>query len=197
MQGDSGGVLPRQYSTKPAGFVDVMHDQDPANGASRLGEAFWRFSLTFYARPAVAEALLALQNRAEHNVNIVLFGLWLGSVRGRYLTATDLSRIREAVKPLDTVVITPLRRLRQGLKTDDDAQMQALRRRMAGVELAAERVVQYRLAACLGGAVAPHLAADALAAAAAANLALILGEHAALPQAAVLRRELAALLRRH
>ena len=51
------------------------------------GEGFWRFSLAFYARPGVADALIALQDRAESEVNLVLFGLWLGVIRGRRLAA--------------------------------------------------------------------------------------------------------------
>ena len=45
-------------------------------------EALWRFSLTFYARPGVSEALIALQDRAGFDVNLMLFALWLG-VSGR------------------------------------------------------------------------------------------------------------------
>ena len=45
-------------------------------------EALWRFSLAFYARPGVAEALIALQDRAGLDVNLMLFALWLG-VSGR------------------------------------------------------------------------------------------------------------------
>ncbi|HKS89918.1 MAG TPA: TIGR02444 family protein, partial [Stellaceae bacterium] len=55
------------------------------------GEAFWRFSLALYARPGVAEALIALQDRAGRDVNLMLFALWFGAVRGRRLDAARLA----------------------------------------------------------------------------------------------------------
>jgi uncharacterized protein (TIGR02444 family) len=45
-------------------------------------EAFWCFSLAFYERPGVADALIALQDRDGFDVNLVLFALWLG-ISGR------------------------------------------------------------------------------------------------------------------
>ena len=47
-------------------------------------DALWRFSLAFYASPGVAQALIALQDRDQLDVNLMLFALWLGvSGRGR------------------------------------------------------------------------------------------------------------------
>ena len=46
------------------------------------GEALWRFSLAFYARPSVAEALIALQDRGGCDVNLILFALWRGLAHG-------------------------------------------------------------------------------------------------------------------
>ena len=54
------------------------------------GEALWRFSLAFYARPAVAEALIALQDRAGCDVNVILFALWRGLVHGHRLEHAEL-----------------------------------------------------------------------------------------------------------
>jgi uncharacterized protein (TIGR02444 family) len=47
-------------------------------GKTSENEAFWRFSLAFYERPGVADALIALQDREGFDVNLVLFALWLG-----------------------------------------------------------------------------------------------------------------------
>jgi uncharacterized protein (TIGR02444 family) len=54
-------------------------------------ESFWRFSLMVYARPGVAEALIGLQDRAGHNVNLILFGLWLGLCEAVPLDAAGLA----------------------------------------------------------------------------------------------------------
>ena len=51
-------------------------------------EAFWRFSLAFYERPGVPDALIALQDRDGFDVNLILFALWLG-ISGRGLLGGD------------------------------------------------------------------------------------------------------------
>ena len=66
---------------------------------------------------------------------------------------------------------------------------------VAGLELAAERRVQYRLAAQVSGASGGAPEGDRLARAQ-ANLALILGGEAGSPEAGVLREALASLIRR-
>jgi uncharacterized protein (TIGR02444 family) len=159
------------------------------------GEAFWRFSLALYARPGVAEALIALQDRAGSEVNLVLFGLWLGVSRGHRLAAAELDAARAAIAPIHQAVVLPLRQLRRLLKPAADAGLQALRRRIAGLELAAERRVQHRLAASLLGAARAAPEGGRLAAAE-ANLALALGDECASAEAGVLRQALAALIRR-
>ena len=159
------------------------------------GEAFWRFSLALHARPGVAEALIALQDRAALDVNLILFGLWLGARQGRLLAAGDLAGAEAAIAPFTTAATAPLRRLRRQLKPAADPDLQALRRRIAGLELAAERRVQYRLAARLSGASGGAPEGDRLARAE-ANLALILGGEAGSPEAGVLRQALASLIRR-
>src|SRR6516162_7809580 len=60
------------------GSASAMPDAEPSPG-----EAFWRFSLTFYALPRVAPALLALQDLEGLDVNLMLFALWLG-ISGRH-----------------------------------------------------------------------------------------------------------------
>ena len=108
--------------------------------------AFWRFSLLVYGRPGVADALIRLQDQGGHNVNLVLFALWLGSCEGVRLDAAGLTRAHQAIEHLDREVVAPLRRLRRALKADADADVQALRRRVLALEIAAERRVQARLA---------------------------------------------------
>ena len=159
------------------------------------GEAFWRFSLALYARPGVADALLAIQDRASRDVNLILFGLWLGASQGRRLAAADLAGAEAAIAPIADAAVAPLRQLRRQLKPAADPDLQALRRRVAGLEIAAERRVQYRLAAQLAGASGAQPEGDRLAAAE-ANLVLYLGADARSPEASALCQTVAALIRR-
>jgi uncharacterized protein (TIGR02444 family) len=156
------------------------------------GDALWRFSLALYARPGVAEALIALQDRAGCDVNLVLFALWRGAARGHRLAPAELAAAATAIAPIGLEIVRPVRQLRRRLKTEPAGDLQDLRRRVLALELAAERRVQYRLAAT---ASAPLSDADRRAAAE-ANLALALGAEAQSQEAAVLRQALAALTRR-
>jgi uncharacterized protein (TIGR02444 family) len=156
------------------------------------GEAFWRFSLAFYARPGVAEALIALQDRAGLDVNLMLFALWCGAAYGHRLDAAALRATEAAITPLRDEVIVPLRGLRRRLKPAQDADVQALRRRIGVLELAAERAAQARLADTVIGS----MESDDRRAAADANLALYLGGEAQSAEAAVLRRALGGFLAR-
>jgi uncharacterized protein (TIGR02444 family) len=161
-------------------------------GGRQTGEALWRFSLALYARPAVAEALLHLQDRAGRDVSLMLFCLWLGAVAGTRLDQTGLAAAGTAIRQL-AAPVRALRGLRRELKHERDDDPQALRRRIAMLEIAAERQVQMRLAAA-----SPSLDGRPdhnRLAAAAANLALYLGGEAASAEAEVLCRELASLTR--
>ncbi len=159
------------------------------------GEAFWRFSLAFYARPGVADALIAIQDRTGSEVNLILFGLWLGASHGRVLAAAELAIAEAAIAPITTAAVLPLRQLRRQIKHADDPDLQVLRPRIAGLEIAAERRVQYRLAACFVGQACAEREENRLATAE-ANLAVTLGDNAGLPEAGALCQALAALIRR-
>ena len=140
-----------------------------------------------YGRPGVATALIGLQDRAGHNVNLILFGLWLAVARRRRLDATGLARARAAVEKLDRDVVRPLRNLRRALKDDPDPDIQELRKRVLGLEVAAERRIQARLAASVTGRVAK----GAPAALAEANLRLVLGTDFASREGEALSKALA------
>jgi uncharacterized protein (TIGR02444 family) len=162
--------------------------QDAARAAPAAGEVLWRFSLALYARPGVAGALLALQDRAGIDVNLVLFALWFGATRGRRLDAAALAAAETAMAPLG--LVPTLRGLRRELKTSTDRDVQALRRRVLALELSAERRVQHRLASA-----ADHSTCGPQFAAATANLGLILGDAARSAEADLLRRAVASLMR--
>jgi uncharacterized protein (TIGR02444 family) len=157
------------------------------------GEAFWRFSLALYARPGMAEALIALQDRAGLDVNLMLFALWAGAVRGVALDAAALAAAEAASAGLRRETVQPLRALRRRLKADPDPDIRGFRQKILALELAAERRVQRRLAAELAGA--ERAEADRLATAE-ANLALYLGDDAQSAEATLLREALSGLTRR-
>jgi uncharacterized protein (TIGR02444 family) len=159
------------------------------------GDAFWRFSLALYARPGVAGALIAIQDGTGRDVNLILFGLWLGVSQGRPLGAADLAAAEAAIAPISEAAVAQLRQLRRRLKQADDPDLQALHRRVAALEIAAERRVQYRLAGSFGGETCAAAEGDRLAVAQ-ANLALILGDAVRSPEAGVLAQALAELIRR-
>jgi uncharacterized protein (TIGR02444 family) len=147
----------------------------------------WEFSLAFYRDPCVAQSLIALQDEAGIDVNLVLFALWLGvSGRGR-LDAGQLDAARQAVRMLGAGVIAPLRDLRRRLKSDPDADIQRLRERIKALEIEAERAALNRLARLAGpvAAASRHRLADAE-----SNLALVLGPAASAQPAADLRDRL-------
>lgn len=136
-------------------------------------EALWRFSLAFYARPGVSKALIALQDRAGCDVNLMLFALWLG-VSGSRLTKEELAIASRIARPISADIVEPLRALRRKLSSDPDADVQCLREGIKALELAAEKVIQDRLGRFARPAFGDSDPA-ARAAAAYANLALYLG----------------------
>lgn len=158
-----------------------------------MGEAFWRFSLALYSRPGVADLLLRLQDRDGCDINLMLYALWCGAVRRCRLDAADLAAAEAATAPLRDAIVGPVRSLRRSLKSAAAPESQELRRRVAALEVAAERCVQYRLAdltAAAGREPDPLAAAEA-------NLALYLGlERAACTEAAALCTALAEMVRR-
>ena len=165
---------------------------EPA-GESPDEAALWHFSLEFYSRPGVSEALIALQDRAGRDVNLILFALWLGvSGRGR-LTSDGIECADRIVRPIRAEIVEPLRELRRKLRADPDTEIQRLREGVKALELAAERIVQRRLARIAG---APSDADPASRFAAAyANLALYLGsEMVGSPEAATIGEALEAFL---
>jgi uncharacterized protein (TIGR02444 family) len=151
-------------------------------------EKFWRFSLMVYARPGIADALIRLQDRDGHNVNLILYGLWLGICEATRLDAAALARAQETTAGLNRNVVAPLRQLRGALRDDPAPDMRALRQRVLALEIAAERCVQTRLAASHVGrrttAIDRHAIAEA-------NLGLILDADIASDEAMSLRRVIA------
>ena len=137
-------------------------------------EAFWRFSLAFYERPGVADALIALQDREGFDINLVLFALWLG-ISGRGTLGGDaLAAAERAAGTLRREMIEPLRNLRRKLRNHPDGDVQRWREGVKVLEIAGEKLVQERLARLAGSGCQGTCAGD-WRAAAHANLELYLG----------------------
>jgi len=153
-------------------------------------DALWRFSLAFYALPGVAQALIALQDQDQLDVNLMLFALWLGvSGRGR-LSSDGLALADRAICTIRAEIVEPLRALRRRLRCNPDADVQRLRESVKALELEAEKLAQRRLAGVAG----PSRGATATAerrAAAHENFALCLGPKKVCgAEAVVIRRAL-------
>ena len=110
----------------------------------------WAFSLAFYARPGVAEALIALQDDAGLDVNLILFAIWFGlSGRGR-LDQQRAEAAERAVRPIRAAVIEPLRAMRRRLTAETEDDLRILREKVKALELDGERASLRRLAAIAG-----------------------------------------------
>jgi uncharacterized protein (TIGR02444 family) len=123
---------------------------DMSVGELSDSEGLWRFSLAFYARPGVSEALIALQDRARCDVNLMLFALWLGVSGRSRLTKEELAIADRIARPIGTDIVEPLRALRRKLSSDPDRDVQRLREGIKALELAAEKVIQDRLGRTAG-----------------------------------------------
>src|SRR6202047_942748 len=167
---------------------------EPA-GCEGQSADLWHFSCAFYAQPGVSEALIALQDRAGLDVNLILFALWQGACGRGPLSHAELMAAERSAGPIRAAIVLPLRALRRKLRPDRDADIQRLRERIKTLEIAAERIVQGRLAR-LTGTPAGDAAPAARAAAAQANLALVLGPKMAdAAEATRIREALEAFLR--
>jgi uncharacterized protein (TIGR02444 family) len=143
-------------------------------GKTTKDGAFWRFSLAFYERPGVADALIALQDRDGFDVNLILFALWVG-ISGRGPLGGDALAAAERVAgALRSEIVEPLRRLSRKLRHHPDGDVQRLREGAKELEIAGEKLVQERLERLAGG---PCTKADPRGRRATAhtNLALYLG----------------------
>lgn len=129
---------------------------------------FWEFSLAVYGRPGVPAACVALQDRHDLDVNVLLFAAWAGMECGVALSAERLAAVDSTIAAWRREVVRPLRAVRRRVKAEDDGFYQ----RMKAVELEAERIEQDRLFALGGLTPQPGGNADI----AAANMALLAPE---------------------
>ena len=125
-------------------------ESDP--GAELAPDPFWDFSSRVYGAPAVAEALLSLQDRRGLDVNLLLLCLWCGC-GGRALSLADIARLEALVDPWRRTVVERLRALRRQLKADPPLTgpgSALLRQKVLDCEIFAEAIVQRSLHGAVG-----------------------------------------------
>ena len=120
-----------------------MSAAESASHAS--GSPFWRFSLRFYRTPEVADACIALQEKAGVDVNLLLFLLWQAT-RKRAFARAEVEALERRAGPWREMTVVPLRAVRRALKSPpalvDTAVAEAFRTRIKAIELEAERLQQ-------------------------------------------------------
>jgi uncharacterized protein (TIGR02444 family) len=105
--------------------------------------SLWDFAGEVYSAPSVADACLALQDRYNCDVNLLLFAAWMGAVRNRTLTSGEMNGAAHAVRDWHAEIVRPLRDVRRRLKSGPSPAADAsesLRARIKSVEIEAERL---------------------------------------------------------
>jgi len=106
---------------------------------------FWTFSLSLYGKPGVPDACLTLQDGSGADVNLALFGLYLGRT-GCKLSSADFRTIAQTTEPWRAGIVVSLRSARRALKEPPDPfngpLADALRKSVKSSELEAERIQQ-------------------------------------------------------
>jgi uncharacterized protein (TIGR02444 family) len=108
-----------------------------------LDNPFWQFSIRVYAAPGVAEECLALQERYDIDVDLLLFCVWLAVERGIDITPADVAVFNDAVGEWHRRTVKPLRAARQAMKGLAGAE--AMRAQVKALELEAEHMEQRML----------------------------------------------------
>lgn len=88
-----------------------------ASSPSWPDSPLWDYATALYAAPGVAEACLALQDRRDADVNLLLLACWLGAT-GREPGAERLARARELAEAWQAGLVRPLRQARRRLKAE-------------------------------------------------------------------------------
>lgn len=114
---------------------------------------FWRFSLDRYGRSGVPPLCLEIQEETGADVNLLLFGLWLGA-EGWRISGAGAARCAEEVSTWHAEVVRPLRAVRRRLKgwpVCPDTPRETLRAGIQRWEIEAERLEQDMLFALYEG----------------------------------------------
>lgn len=122
----------------------------------------WLWALEVYARPAVADACLSLQDGHGQNVPYLLWAAWRAG-EGR---EADAKAAAQLVRGWDAAVGSPLRGVRRAIKPAwpgiDDAAREAFRETIKTAELGGEKVLMESLEALSGAPGPPRDVFEAL-----------------------------------
>jgi uncharacterized protein (TIGR02444 family) len=156
-------------------------------------DSFWSFTLAFYGRAGVSGALIALQDRFGHDVNLLLYACWLGLHEGVALTEAERAAAAARVEEWRRMVLLPLRAARRAIKAAALPQTEAIYADAKSIELEAEQIAQ-RLMASAAPAARAGTALDERRRVAAANLDLCLPSEEERTLATPVRTALAAIV---
>ena len=112
-------------------------------------EPFWNFSVTYYARSGVSLSLLALQDRYELDVNLILLAIWAGTEPALHLKKEDFETLDTMASNWRDNIVKPLRAVRRALKKPaipETPGEDELRAAVVAAELDAEHLAQIALA---------------------------------------------------
>ena len=112
---------------------------------------FWDFSLRIYGSDGVPAACIALQGRRGIDVNLLLFGVWIGESGRGVLAESDLESALEATTAWNHDIVCALRvvrnRLKGGMLPLPMERSDVLRKMLLEIEVKSEHVEQSTLAA--------------------------------------------------
>jgi uncharacterized protein (TIGR02444 family) len=117
-----------------------------------MDNPFWDYACAVYANESVARCCLQLQDDYGVDVNLLLYGAWLGQ-QDLALTGAHLRLAEAQVAPWRDEVVRPLRRLRRAL--GEPGRRGTAYTDVKALELVAERQQQDILYACFGRDVPP------------------------------------------
>ena len=112
----------------------------------------WSFAVDLYAKPAVSQACLTLQDRLGGDVCLLLFALFIAREHQIGLAHSDFASLDAAIADWRREVIEPLRSVRRRLKAGPhpapSPHTNAVRQHIQKAELAAEQIALAMLARC-------------------------------------------------
>jgi uncharacterized protein (TIGR02444 family) len=101
-------------------------------------------AVALYRREGVSAACLALQERVQLDVNVLLFAAWMGVRCARVMPPQDVEKAAALVSEWHRDIVLPLRAVRRRLKNGPmpapSDQTDALRGKVQSVEIAAELI---------------------------------------------------------
>lgn len=147
-----------RYQLNDAGATIAHYGTvDPTRGKKSAGamsvefpdHPFWNFSLSVYMKEGVGASCIALQERHQLDVNVLLFCCWLGASGRGAASAQDIDRILVAVGPWHRGIVRPLRavrtRMKGGVAPAPLAISEPIRRRLNKIEVDCEHLEQIML----------------------------------------------------